>query len=199
MTRRIVCCFHGSDEEWPTFAKRCLHGSRLHWQQSGIPTMGPCHRRFAEAVGGACGAPSGAGAGQVDIPRLGVARFLVLRHSAWCLHSRNSGPSNHLKPGHMHLGERRWDDLFQATAAEVADEPWQTMAQDRERRATVEAQFIASAMRVTTAEAAEGATRAAHDGQRRRDGCDIMHYTKHGHDGCIVRSESMHNSVLQPA
>lgn len=47
-----------------------------------------------------------------------------------------------LRGGHRFLGKRRLDDAVQRTVEATAEEPWQTLAPDRDRWAYLEGAFI---------------------------------------------------------
>lgn len=70
---------------------------------------------------------------------------VVQAHCLRGLHRSSSatGVPNRLGSGHRQLGRRLWDNAFQSTAAEVAEAPWQILAQDREQWRSLEPKFIA--------------------------------------------------------
>lgn len=79
--------------------------------------------RLLVELGGACGPPRGPRAGQMHITSSGVARRLVQAHSVLLAPAR----VRRSDPLGMRTQIPRQPDLIQAVAAEVADEPWQTL------------------------------------------------------------------------
>lgn len=69
---------------------------------------------------------------------------MVAPNSALLAHVGDGGPANRLGLGHRHLGKTRCDDAIQATVNEDSEEPWQSLAQDREAWHSIEQAFIAS-------------------------------------------------------
>lgn len=74
-----------------------------------------------------------------DIASPWVARRLAQAHGAVSAFVRDGRVSNRPGRGRRRLAKRSWDNLLQANAAEVADELWQTLAQDPDRWSTLEA------------------------------------------------------------
>lgn len=115
------------------------------------------------SMGSPCGTPSGTRAQEVGISSLRVARRLLLAHSAF--------------PTFPTFGS-----IVAGATADFADEPWQSVAQDRERNGALEAQLAARVTRVAVEQVS---------GVPPRTACARARYRRVNMTLCVVRSADL--------